>query len=269
MTQFRDLVMANENFRREAKSLNDRLDTFATERIDKYAAESSIYRFSNKPSGSFTADEVIDLGNDTIEYIHRLMWETATPVANHTYRKYDGDLSSLTSAVFDLYSNEATYGLSKAVSGGLHRSGRVKTIGAPVRGKLHVRLRPPTDSFQRVTSFNRMGKEQFKPSNRDEADIRRQQAKARDNAKPVTTAVDPTIIPLPEPNPDSVMEYVVRITACNKALIEKLKKVESEYKVVSEVAATLSERIGELEAQNEKSAWTKVVDKIATMREES
>ena len=269
MTQFRDLVMANENFRREAKELNDRLDTFATERIGKYQAESSIYRFSNKPSGSFTADEVIDLGNDTIEYVHRLMWEAAKPVPNHEYRKYDGDLSSLTSTVFDLYSNEATYGLSKAVSGGLHRSGRIKTIGKPTRGALHVRLRPPTESFPRVTSFNRTGKEPFKPSNRDEADIRRQQAKARDNAKPVTTAVDPTIIPLPEPNPDSVMEYVVRITACNKALIHKAKKVEEEYNILNELAVKLQEQVRELEAQNEKSAWTKVVDKIATMSEES
>jgi hypothetical protein len=271
MTQFRDLVLSSESFRRRARELNARLDEYAYDRIGKFSAESSIYRFTSKGgSGRMSQEEVFNLGNDTVEFVHELLWEAGTPVKGHNYRKYEGRLSDLTNVVFDTYSQEAGYGLSKTVSAGLHRSGRIRDIGKPQRGWLKVRVRPPTEKFDRLTSFNRVkGKGRYQPTRRDEDDIARQQRKARDTSKrPVETTVDTSIIPLPEPNPESVMEYVTKITFANKALSREVEKAQAKVQDMSEKMQALRAELEQLQEAKQEAQWAEVVDQIAAMREE-
>jgi len=269
MAQFRDLVLSSESFRRDAKSINDRLDTYASERLGKYKSEQSLYRFSTTPSGSFSASEGVQLGNDTVELIHRVMWEASKPVKGHTYRRYQGNLADIVNGTFELFSTEAAFGLSKAVSIGLHKSGRVRNSGKAIRGRMDVRVRPLEESFTFVDSFSGKpwAKEPYKPTRRDEDDIARQQAKAAKMDKPVKTTVDPSIIPLPDPNPESVMEYVVKLTACNKALEDKAAQATVQISDQHQTIVHLNQQLEELKAKDEESKWGKVVDKIASMRE--
>lgn len=273
MTQFRDLVLSSESFRREAQALNDRLDAYASQRLGN-TSEGSLYYFSRNPSGTFTGDDVARLGNDTVEFVHRLMWEAAKPVRGHNYRRYQGNLADILNGTFDLYSKDAAFGLGKAVSVGLHKSGRIRNSGKAIRGALDVRVRPLEESFEFITVFSGKpwAKEPFKPTRRDEADIRRQQQKAKDQAGLVNTTVDPAIIPLPDPNPESVMEYVTKLTVANKALAKKAEEATTKMREALVAASALRDELGELKEKAERreseAKWSTVVDGIAALGKE-
>ena len=262
MATMGEIITANPKFRKEAEKLGAKLDEYAEARIDGGASAASLYSFPQRqglPDG-YTRRDTVELNDRTLAFVHRVLWSVSSHVQDHKDRLFDkrNVLPEVLTSSFGIDHAAAIYS-AKQFSKQLAYTGRAHYIGKPRRGQVRMWIvDPDSKEFRSVDGWT----SSWNPSARAKAEIEQQARKAEELAGEVSVTIDLSKIPTPDPTPESVMQYIARMTAAAHKMEEQVKTLSRRLDEANEQNEELLAKLAETEKSEEAAKWGSVVDMI-------
>jgi hypothetical protein len=261
MPKLAEIAINNPDFKRRASKVNRELTKYAEKRMDAGLGESSYYYMPAKGWKGYSADQIMEISESALQVVHEVMWQQGqrdkwAPMVrvyhNGNFRK------NTIQQVFELYddSGEAASKLGRQILENLRLTGRIRNRGKAKKGAVDVVVFDPANSYPPLAKVLGVGSNL---STRSKQEVEQQAQKAVVLASDVNSKYDIDLIPTPDPNPESVMEYIKKMRKAAHGMAGRIDALE---KALTEANAKLDEYADAIESAKAADEWGKVVQAI-------